>query len=82
MDILYRKIGIKREFSRFCTNINYHLICFEKKITYLKAKNCTISSFIKYVYMFFLKKSYARIYIYNQSDKGIKVIKPFNSSGR
>ena len=35
MDIVYQKTGLKREFSRFLmynfsTNINNHLICFEK----------------------------------------------------
>ena len=34
MDIVYRKTGFKREFSRFMTNINNHLICFEKNDKY------------------------------------------------
>ena len=68
INIVHRKTGFKRKFSR-CTNMNNHLFCFEKTITmYLKAKNylhaTQISSF-KYVFIiFFKKKTDAKIYIF------------------
>ena len=62
------KLGLNASFQDFwCTNTNNHLIGFEKTINiYLKAKNflhTTRISSSKYVFVVFLKKSDASIYI-------------------
>ena len=73
MDIVYRKTGFKREFSRFLMcKFKYSSVFFSKKndnyTTYLKAKNSLhatrISSF-KYIFIVFFeeKKRDAKIYI-------------------
>ena len=53
----------------WCTNINSHLICFEKTINmYLKAKDSlqTAGFFcFKYVFIVFFEKSDAKIYIFS-----------------